>query len=154
MALLVGDKIPEILGKNQEGKEVKSADYLGKKLVLYFYPKDNTPGCTAQACSLKSEYSELQKQGYQILGVSADSEKSHQRFIAKHSLPFDLIVDEDKTLSEQFGTWAEKKMYGRTYMGMLRTTFIINEEGIIEKIFNPKEIKTKEHAIQILSLQK
>ncbi len=154
MAFNVGDKIPIILGKNQNGKEIKSTDYLGNKLVLYFYPKDNTAGCTAQACSLKDEYSELQKQGYQILGVSADSEKSHQKFIAKHELPFDLIVDEDKTLSEQFGTWAEKKMCGRTYMGMLRTTFIINEEGVIEKIFSPKEIKTKIHATQILSLQK
>ncbi len=154
MALTVGDKIPVILGKNQVGKEVKSADYLGQKLVLYFYPKDNTAGCTAQACSLKNEYSELQKQGYQILGVSADSEKSHQKFIAKHDLPFDLIVDEDKVLSDQFGTWAEKKMYGRTYMGMHRTTFIINENGVIEKVFKPREIKTKEHAIQILSLQK
>ncbi len=154
MALTVGDKIPVILGKNQDGKEVKSADYLGKKLVIYFYPKDNTAGCTAQACSLKNEYSELQKQGYQILGVSADSEKSHQKFIAKHDLPFDLIVDEDKVLSDQFGTWAEKKMYGRTYMGMHRTTFIINANGVIEKVFKPREIKTKEHAIQILSLEK
>ncbi len=152
MALIVGDKIPEILGKNQNGKEIKASDFSGKKLVLYFYPKDNTSGCTAQACSLRDEYSKLQDKGYQIVGVSVDSEKSHQKFIAKHNLPFDLIVDEQKTLSEQFGTWGEKKMYGRTYMGMFRTTFIINEEGVIEKIFTPKQIKTKEHSIQILSL--
>ncbi len=154
MALTIGDKIPKILGKNQEGKELKASDFSGKKLVLYFYPKDNTPGCTAQACSLRDEYSELQNKGYQIVGVSTDSEKSHQKFITKHTLPFDLIVDEEKTLSEQFGTWGEKKMYGRTYMGMYRTTFIINKEGVIEEIFTPKQIKTKEHAIQILSLQK
>ncbi len=153
MSLVVGDKIPNILGKNQDGKEIKSSNFNGKKLVIYFYPKDNTPGCTAQACSLRDDYSELQKKGYEILGVSTDSEKSHQKFIAKHTLPFDLIVDENKKLSELFGTWGEKKMYGRTYMGMYRTTFIINEEGIIEKIFTPKQIKTKEHALQILSLE-
>ncbi len=152
MALIIGDKIPEILGKNQQGKEVKASDFSGKKLVLYFYPKDNTPGCTAQACSLRDEYSELKSRGYEIVGVSADSEKSHQKFIDKHTLPFDLIVDEEKILSEKFGTWGEKKMYGRTYMGMFRTTFIINEEGVVEKIFTPKQIKTKEHANQILSL--
>ncbi len=145
MALIIGDKIPEILGKNQQGKEVKASDFSGKKLVLYFYPKDNTPGCTAQACSLRDEYSELKSRGYEIVGVSADSEKSHQKFIDKHTLPFDLIVDEEKILSEKFGTWGEKKMYGRTYMGMFRTTFIINEEGVVEKIFTPKQIKTKEH---------
>lgn len=152
MALQVGDKIPSLLGLNQEGKEIKASDFNGKKLVIYFYPKDNTPGCTAQACSLRDDYKTLQDKGYEILGVSVDSAKSHLKFIEKHSLPFDLIVDEEKKLSERFGTWGEKKMYGKTYMGMFRTTFIINEDGVIEKIFLPKEVKTKIHGNQILEL--
>ncbi|NLI72375.1 MAG: thioredoxin-dependent thiol peroxidase [Bacteroidales bacterium] len=152
MALKIGDKIPETLGVNQHGKEVKSLDFSGKKLVLYFYPKDNTPGCTAQACSLRDDYAELKKQGYEILGVSVDSDTSHQKFINKHQLPFDLIADTDKVLAEKFGTWGEKKSFGRTYMGMFRTTFVIDENGIIQKIFQPKEVKTKEHGKQILSL--
>lgn len=152
MALQIGDKIPEVLGLNQHGEEIKSTDFSGKKLVIYFYPKDNTPGCTAQACSLRDDYSELKKQGYEILGVSADSVASHQKFINKHNLPFDLIADTDKVLAEKFGTWGEKKSFGRTYMGMFRTTFIVDEDGIIQKIFKPKEVKTKEHGKQILSL--
>lgn len=150
MTLQIGDKIPAILGRKQDGTEIKASDFEGKKLILYFYPKDNTPGCTAEACSFRDEYVSLQKNGYQILGVSADTEKSHQKFIEKHNLPFDLIVDDQHLLSKQFGTWGEKKMYGRTYMGMFRTTFIIDENGIIAQIFTPKEIKTKEHALQIL----
>lgn len=150
MALQIGDKIPTILGKKQDGTAIKASDVEGKKLVLYFYPKDNTAGCTAQACSLRDEYTTLQKEGYRVIGVSADSATSHQKFIKKHDLPFDLIVDDQHTLATQFGTWGEKKMYGRTYMGMFRTTFIIDEKGIITKIFSPKEIKTKQHATQIL----
>lgn len=151
MALQVGDKAPEILGVNQDGTEIKLSDFAGKKLALYFYPKDNTPGCTAQACSLRDNYSELKAAGYEVLGVSTDSVKSHVGFISKQSLPFQLIADTEKTLSEQFGTWGEKKNYGKTYMGMLRTTFIIDENGIIERIISPKEVKTKEHATQILN---
>ncbi len=150
MALQVGDKAPEILGVNQDGKELKLSDFAGKKIVLYFYPKDNTSGCTAQACNLRDNYSELRKAGYEIIGVSADSEKSHQGFIAKQNLPFNLIADTEKTLSTLFGTWGEKSMYGRKYMGMFRTTFIIDEKGVIERIISPKEVKTNNHAAQIL----
>ena len=121
-----------------------------KKIVLYFYPKDSTPGCTAQACSLRDSYPELQKAGYEVIGVSADSEKSHLKFIEKQQLPFDLIADTDTSLSAIFGTWGEKSMYGRSYMGMFRTTFIINEAGIIERIITPKEVNTKTHAQQII----
>lgn len=150
MALQVGDKAPEVLGLNQNGTEIKLSDYSGKKIVLYFYPKDSTPGCTAQACSLRDNYEALQAAGYVVLGVSADSEKSHQKFIEKQSLPFDLIADTDTKLSAQFGTWGEKSMYGRQYMGMFRTTFIINEHGVIERIISPKEVNTKTHAQQII----
>ena len=150
MALNIGDKAPEILGTDENGKEIKLSDFKGKKLALYFYPKDNTSGCTAEACSLRDSYEELQKAGYEIVGVSKDSAKSHQNFIAKQNLPFRLIADTETTLQQQFGVWAEKKMCGRTYMGTLRTTFIIDENGVIEKIFGPKEVKTKDHANQIL----
>ena len=148
----VGDKAPEILGINEKGEEIKLSSYAGRKLVLYFYPKDNTSGCTAEACSLRDNYSALSKAGYEVVGVSVDNEKSHQKFIEKHQLPFPLIADTDKSLVEQFGVWAEKSMYGRKYMGTLRTTFIINEEGVVERIIGPKEIKTKEHASQILKV--
>jgi peroxiredoxin Q/BCP len=150
MALQAGDKAPDVLGINQDGKELKLSDFAGKKIVLYFYPKDSTPGCTAQACSLRDNYDELKKAGYEVIGVSADSAKSHVNFIAKQNLPFNLIADTEKTLSEIFGTWGEKSMYGRQYMGMFRTTFIINENGIIEKVILPKEVNTKNHAAQIL----
>lgn len=150
MALAVGDRIPEVLGKDQAGKEIKASDYKGRKLVLYFYPKDNTSGCTAEACSLRDNYADLRKAGYEVLGVSVDDEKSHQKFITKHELPFNLIADTDKSLVEQFGVWGEKSMYGRKYMGTFRTTFLVNEEGVIEEIFLPKQIKTSEHASQIL----
>lgn len=146
----IGDKAPEILGRNEKGKEIRLSDYKDRKIVLYFYPKDNTSGCTAEACNLRDNYSELRKAGYEIIGVSVDDEKSHQKFIEKNQLPFPLIADTDKKLVEQFGVWGEKSMYGRKYMGTFRTTFIINEEGIIERIISPKEIKTKEHAQQIL----
>ena len=147
----VGDKAPEILGINEKGEEIKLSSFAGRKLVLYFYPKDNTSGCTAEACSLRDNYSELRKAGYEVVGVSVDNEQSHQKFIDKHELPFTLIADTDKKLVEAFGVWAEKSMYGRKYMGTLRTTFIINEEGIVERIIGPKEIKTKEHGKQILN---
>ncbi len=150
MALQVGDKAPEILGINQDGKEIKLSDFAGKKLALYFYPKDNTSGCTAQACSLRDGYADLKAAGYEVVGVSSDSAKSHQGFIAKQDLPFQLIADTEKTLSELFGTWGEKKLYGKAYMGMFRTTFIVDENGVIERIISPKEVKTKEHAGQIL----
>lgn len=146
----IGDKAPEILGKDENGKEIRLSDYKGQKLVLYFYPKDNTSGCTAEACSLRDNYSELRKAGYAVVGVSVDDEKSHQKFIAKNELPFPLIADTDKTLVEQFGVWGERSMYGRKYFGTIRTTFIIDENGIIEKIIGPKQIKTKIHASQIL----
>ena len=146
----VGDKAPEILGFNEKGEEIKLSSYAGRKLVLYFYPKDSTAGCTAEACNLRDNYSDLRKAGYEVVGVSVDSDQSHQKFIAKNQLPFPLIADTDKKLVETFGVWGEKSMYGRKYMGTFRTTFIINEEGIVERIISPKEIKTKEHASQIL----
>lgn len=146
----VGDKAPEVLGVDENGKEILLSNYSGRKVVLYFYPKDNTSGCTAQACNLRDNYTDLRKAGYEVIGVSIDSQKSHQRFIEKNQLPFPLIADTDKRLVEQFGVWGEKKMYGRSYMGTFRTTFIINEEGIIERIITPKEIKVKEHAKQLV----
>lgn len=148
----VGDKIPEILGFDQDGKTIKASDFKGHKLILYFYPKDLTSGCTAEACSFRDRYAELQAQGYAIVGVSINDAETHRRFIEKNNLPFPLIADTDKILVEKFGVWGEKKLYGRTYMGTFRTTFLINEEGIIEKIFLPKQVKTKIHAEQILAL--
>lgn len=147
----IGDKVPEILGRNQEGQELRLSDFKGKKIVLYFYPKDNTSGCTAEACSLRDNYKELREKGYEVVGVSVDSEQSHQKFIEKHNLPFQLIADTDHQLVETFGVWAEKSMYGRKYFGTLRTTFIIDEEGKIENVFGPKQIKTKIHGEQLLS---
>lgn len=151
MAIQVGDKIPDFLGKDQNGNEIRLTDFKGKKLALYFYPKDNTSGCTAEACSLRDGYQDLLKAGYEVIGVSKDSAKSHQSFIARHDLPFNLIADTETTLQQEFGVWAEKSMYGRKYMGTNRTTFIIDENGIVEKIIGPKEVKTKDHANQILS---
>ena len=146
----IGDKAPEILGLNENGEEIRLSNYQGKKIVLYFYPKDSTSGCTAQACNLRDNYTELRQAGYEVIGVSVDDAKSHQKFIAKHELPFPLIADTEKTLVEAMGVWGEKSMYGRKYMGTFRTTFLINEEGIVERIFLPKEIKTKTHGEQIL----
>ena len=146
----IGDKAPEILGKDENGREIKLSDFAGKKLVLYFYPKDSTSGCTAEACSLRDNYGELRKQGYAVVGVSTQDEASHQKFIEKNNLPFPLIADTDMQLVKLFGVWGEKSMYGRKYMGTFRTTFIINEDGFVEKIFLPKEIKTKNHGEQIL----
>lgn len=152
MAITIGDRVPDLLGTDQEGKEVRMSDYQGRKVALYFYPKDNTSGCTAEACSLRDGYEALQAKGYEIIGVSKDSAKSHQGFIQKQQLPFRLIADTETTLQQAFGVWAEKKLYGRTYMGTLRTTFIIDEQGVVTHIFGPKEVKTKEHAQQILTL--
>ncbi|MDE6541965.1 MAG: thioredoxin-dependent thiol peroxidase [Muribaculaceae bacterium] len=148
----VGDKVPATLGTDQNGNEVKLADFAGRKLVLYFYPKDNTPGCTAEACSLRDHMDELAARGYAVVGVSSDSEASHRRFIDKHALPFTLIADTDHKLQEAMGVWGEKTMCGRKYMGTLRTTFLVGPDGTIEHIFGPKAIKTKEHASQILAL--
>lgn len=153
MAFTLGDLVPDLLGTDQDGREVRRSDYPGRKIILYFYPKDNTSGCTAQACSLRDGYSELHAAGYEIIGVSRDSAKSHQKFITQHELPFRLIVDSDVQLNELFGTWIEKSMYGRKYMGTKRTTFVIDEAGRIERILRGKEISTKEHAQQLLQHQ-
>lgn len=145
-----GDKAPEILGNDENGNEVRLADFKGRRLVLYFYPKDNTSGCTAEACSLRDHYAELQGKGFEVVGVSKDSAASHQKFKEKHELLFPLIADVDHTLLEAMGAWGEKNMYGKKTMGTIRTTFIINEEGIIEQVFSGKQVKTKVHAEQIL----
>ena len=150
----IGDKLPEILGLNEKGEQVTRECLAGKKVVLYVYPKDNTSGCTAEACSLKDHYQELSDNGYIVIGVSKDSAASHQKFIDKYSLPFPLIADVDTTLLQQLGAWGEKSMCGKKYMGALRTTYLIDENGTIEKIFTPKEIKTKIHAEQILNYLK
>ncbi|MEM9327674.1 MAG: thioredoxin-dependent thiol peroxidase [Bacteroidota bacterium] len=149
MTLKPGDPAPAFEGKDQDGNTVKLSDYKGKKVVLYFYPKDNTPGCTAQACNLRDNYEVLQKQGYVVLGVSQDSETSHQKFITKQELPFSLLADTDHTIHNQYGTWGEKKMYGKSYMGTLRTTFVIDEDGKIAEVI--EKVKTKDHTAQILA---
>ena len=146
----IGDKAPELLGRDENGNELKISDFKGKKLVLYFYPKDSTPGCTSEACNLRDNYPRLLERGYAVVGVSVQDEKSHKRFIEKYQLPFPLIADTDHKLVEAFGVWGEKKMAGRTYMGTLRTTFVIDEEGRLAEIYGPKQIKVKEHAEQIL----
>ena len=146
----VGDKLPEVLGLDQNGQEIPLSSLAGKKLVLYAYPKDNTSGCTAEACSLRDHYDELQQAGYVVIGVSKDSAASHQKFIDKQQLPFPLIADTETTLLQQVGAWGEKSMYGKKFMGILRTTYLVNEQGVVEKVFTPKEIKTKIHAEQIL----
>ena len=150
MAIQIGDRAPEILGTDQDGNEVRLSDFKGKKLALYFYPKDNTSGCTEEECSLRDGYADLKKAGYEVIGVSKDNARSHRRFIEQHSLPFHLIADTETALQERFGVWAEKRLYGRTYMGTLRTTFLIGEDGIVNDIIDPKEITTKDHANQIL----
>ena len=150
MALQIGDSVPDLLGLDQDGREVRLSDYPERRVVLYFYPKDNTSGCTAEACSLRDGYAELRKAGYEIIGVSRDSAKSHQGFREKYQLPFRLIADTDVRLNELFGTWIEKSMYGRKYMGTERTTFVISASGKIEHIIRGKEVNTKEHARQIV----
>ncbi|MDE6309626.1 MAG: thioredoxin-dependent thiol peroxidase [Muribaculaceae bacterium] len=146
----IGDKIPEVLGVDQDGKEIKASDFAGHKLVLYTYPKDNTSGCTAEACSLRDHRDQLRALGYEVLGVSKDSQASHQKFIEKQQLNFPLIADTDTHLLQQLGAWGEKNMYGKKTMGTLRTTYLVDENGIITDIFTPKMIKTKEHAQQII----
>ena len=150
MALQIGDSVPDLLGLDQDGREMRLSDYPERRVVLYFYPKDNTSGCTAEACSLRDGYAELRKAGYEIIGVSSDTAKSHQGFREKYQLPFRLIADTDVRLNELFGTWIEKSMYGRKYMGTERTTFVISASGKIEHIIRGKEVNTKEHARQIL----
>ena len=149
MSLSIGDKAPEFEVNDQDGNLVKLTDYKGKKVVLYFYPKDNTPGCTAESCNLRDNYSVLQGKGYEVLGISSDSEKSHRNFIEKQSLPFRLLADTEKVVHDMYGTWVEKSMYGRKYMGTARVTFIIDEEGVIENIID--KVKTKDHTAQILA---
>ena len=148
MSLAVGQKAPDFESTDHNGNSIKLSDFKGKKVVLYFYPKDNTPGCTAQACNLRDNHETLKSAGFEVLGISTDSVKSHQKFIEKQGLPFTLIADEDKSVHEKYGTWVEKKMYGKAYMGTARTTFIIDEEGVITDIID--KVKTKEHTNQII----
>lgn len=148
MSLKVGDIAPDFAVNDQSGRQVKLSDFKGKKVVLYFYPKDNTPGCTAEACNLRDNYQALMKAGYVVLGVSKDDEKSHQKFIDKFELPFPLLADTEKDIHEKYGTWVEKSMYGRKYMGSARVTFLIDENGKIEEII--EKVKTKDHTAQIL----
>lgn len=146
--LKIGDKAPLFTGTDQDGKSISLSDFRGRKVILYFYPKDNTPGCTAEACSLRDGQAELQRMGFEVIGVSPDSVKSHQGFIAKHGLNFPLIADADKSIATAYGVWGEKKFMGRTYMGILRTTFVIGPDGTIEKIFD--KVNTKDHFTQIV----
>jgi peroxiredoxin Q/BCP len=145
-----GMKAPDFKGTDQDGKEVKLSDFAGKKLVLYFYPKDNTPGCTAEACNLRDNYNELLKKGFAVVGISADNEKSHKGFADKYSLPFPLIADTSKKILDDYGVWKEKSLYGRTFLGIARTTFIIDEQGIIEKIIS--KVETSGHTEQIFKI--
>lgn len=148
MSLEIGKPAPAFEAKDQNGQIIRLEDFKGKKVVLYFYPKDNTPGCTAQACNLRDNYEALQNAGYIVLGVSSDSEKSHQKFIEKQNLPFPLIADVDLKVHEAYGTWVEKSMYGRKYMGTARTTFVIDENGLLTEII--EKVDTKNHTNQIL----
>lgn len=143
-----GAVAPVFKGKNQDGEDISLERYKGKKVILFFYPKDNTPGCTAEACNLGENYDELINKGYEVIGVSPDSETSHQKFIAKFSLPYSLIADTEKEILKAYGAWGLKKMYGKEYEGVLRTTYIIDEEGKIAKVF--KKVQTKDHTNQIL----
>lgn len=149
MKLSVGDEAPDFDIRDQNGSPIRLSDYRGKKIVLYFYPKDDTSGCTAQACDLRDNYAALRQAGYEVLGVSVDSEKSHQKFIGKYDLPFTLLADTDKRVVDAYGVWQEKSMYGRKYMGTARTTFLINETGIITDII--EKVDTKKHTLQILN---
>lgn len=144
-----GDKAPAFEAKNQDGKTVKLEDFKGKKLVVYFYPKDNTPTCTTEACNLRDNYHRFLKEGYEVVGVSPDSEKSHQKFKAKFELPFDLLSDKDLTLANAFGVWGEKFTFGKKYMGIKRTTFVIDAEGSVVDVIT--EVQSKVHADQILN---
>ena len=152
ISLKEGDKAPAISGKDQNGNKVSLADYNGKKIALYFYPEDNTPTCTVQACNLRDNYSLLKKEGFVVLGVSPDDEKSHKKFETKFELPFILIADPEHKIIDKYGVWGEKQMYGRKYMGLLRTTFLIDEKGVIRKIF--LKPKSKQHAEEIVKAWK
>jgi len=143
-----GQKAPDFNAVKQDGNQIDIKSFKGKKLILYFYPKDNTSGCTDEACNLRDNFENLKEKGYEIIGVSPDGIKSHQNFINKFNLPFDLISDIDKKVLKDYGVWGEKKMYGRTYEGVIRTTFVISEDGEIEKVIS--KVKTKDHAAQIL----
>lgn len=145
--LKVGDKAPSFEGVNQNGEKISLADFSGKKLILYFYPKDNTPGCTAESCNLNDNYDFWLNKGFDVVGVSPDSEKSHQKFIDKYGLKFNLIADTEKEILQAYGAWGEKSMYGKKYMGVLRTTFVIDENGMIQDVFT--KVKTKDHTNQI-----
>lgn len=148
MALTVGTKAPDFKTTDQDGNTIKLSDLKGKKVVLYFYPRDLTPGCTAEACSLRDNYKALQKAGYEVFGISTDAEKLHKKFIEKEKLPFRLLADTDKSVHEKFGAWVEKSMYGRKYMGTARITYLIDEKGIIIEVI--EKVDTKNHAAQIL----
>ena len=150
--LAEGMKAPDFSGKDQSGNEISLADLHGRKVILYFYPKDNTPGCTTESCNLRDNYRELIKKGFEVIGVSADSEKSHQNFIDKYNLPFNLISDSGKEILKAYGAWGLKKLYGKEYEGILRKTFIIDEQGVILKIIN--KVDTKNHTNQILDALK
>jgi len=144
----IGDKAPVFNSINEKGEQVQLKDFKGQKLVLYFYPKDDTPGCTAEACDLRDNYQHFLKSGFQILGVSPDTASKHQKFIAKYDLPFSLLADESHEVAEAYGVWVEKSMYGRKYMGIQRTTFVIDEKGIISQII--EKVDTKNHSKQLL----
>lgn len=148
--LQIGDKAPAIAAKNQNGETIKLSDFHGKKVILYFYPKDNTPGCTTEACNFRDNYQSLVKDGFEVIGVSIDSEQSHQKFISKFDLPFNLLADEDQKIVNDYGVWVEKNMYGRKYMGTARTTFVIDEQGIIQHII--KKVDNKNASQQIRDL--
>ena len=143
-----GDKAPMFEGVNQEGKKISLNDFKGKKLILYFYPKDDTPGCTAESCNLNENYEMWLKKGYEVVGVSPDNEKSHLKFVGKFGLKFNLIADTEHEILETYGAWGEKSMYGKSYMGVLRTTYIIDENGIIKAVF--EKVDTKNHTSQII----
>lgn len=148
--LEVGQQAPEINTTNQSGEAIKLSDFLGKKVILYFYPKDSTPGCTTEACNFRDNYQSLLKDGFEVLGVSIDSAQSHQKFIAKHELPFHLLVDEDQKIVNDYGVWVEKNMYGKKYMGTARTTFLIDEKGVIQHII--KKVDNKNATQQVRDL--
>lgn len=146
--LKVGDRVPEFLSKDQDGTIIKLSDYAGKKLIVFFYPRANTPGCTAEACNLRDNYNVLKSAGYELLGVSEDSSKKQSNFKNKYDLPFPLLADEDHTVIDAFGVWGPKKFMGKEFEGILRTTFIIDGEGVVERVID--KVKTKDHAAQIL----
>jgi peroxiredoxin Q/BCP len=145
-----GDKAPDFTAKDQNGKTVSLSDFKGKTVILYFYPKDDTPGCTAEACDFRDNYQSLVGKGFEVIGVSTDDEKSHKKFETKYSLPFPLIADEGKEIVEAYGVWGEKNMYGKVYMGTTRTTFIIDANGIIQKVIN--KVDTKASSQQVLDV--